>query len=70
MCIIVRRLLVNAAKAFAAEGKVPANVDNPRLAHVRHATAVLPNGADWITETEQQRSADSGQEIAAAIGLF
>jgi nitrite reductase/ring-hydroxylating ferredoxin subunit len=70
MCIIVRRLLVNAAKAFAAEGRLPANVDNAGLAHVRHATAVLPNGADWIAETEQQRSADSGREISAAVGLF
>jgi hypothetical protein len=70
MCIIVRRLLVNAAKAFASEGKLPANVDNVKLDHVRHATGVLPNGADWIKATEEQRSADSGQEIAAAVGLF
>ena len=70
MCIVVRRLLVNAAVALQESGALPANVDNVQLDHVRHATALLPNGADWVKETEEQRSADSGAEIVAPVGLF
>ena len=61
---------MNTAEAFQSEGAVPANVDNVALDHVRHATALLPNGADWVKETEEQRSSDSQLEIVAPVGLF
>ena len=70
MCIVVRRLLVNAAKAFRDKGQLPANVDDVTLDHVRHHTAVLPRGADWVKETERQRSADAGLEITVPANLF
>ena len=68
--IVVRRLLVNAAKALRDKGQLPANVDDVKLDHVRHHTAVLPKGADWVKETEQQRSADAGLAITVPASLF
>jgi phthalate 4,5-dioxygenase oxygenase subunit len=70
MCIVVRRLLVNAAKALRDRGQLPANVDDVTLDHVRHHTTVLPRGADWVKETERQRSADAGLEITVPASLF
>ena len=70
MCIMVRRLMLDAAKALRDKHELPANVDNVSLDRVRHATTVLPKDADWIKETEQQRNADSGVRITVPVGLF
>ena len=64
MVIVVRRQLLKAAKAFRDRGEVPANVDKIQLDRIRHATVILPKGADWAASTEQIRDADSGLPIA------
>ncbi len=70
MVITVRRELLTAAKALSEEGVVPANVDDVHLDRVRHATMLLPKGADWIRATEGYRSADAGLPIANQIHLL
>ena len=64
MVIAVRRQLLKAATALRDRGELPANVDNIQLDRIRHATVVLPNGADWVASTEQIRDADKGLPIA------
>jgi phthalate 4,5-dioxygenase oxygenase subunit len=64
MCITVRRTVLKAAKALRDTGTLPPNVDNQRLNRVRHATVVLPKGADWVKETELVRDADAGLSVA------
>ena len=70
MVIAVRRQLLNAVKAFMADGTLPENLDDPALDRVRAATVVLPEGADWQMLTEKARSADSGEPAAAAVPLI
>ncbi len=70
MCIMVRRLMLDAAKAFRDRGELPANVDNVELDRIRHVTAVLPRGADWIKETEPDRDADGGRKILVPVSLL
>jgi hypothetical protein len=65
MVIYVRRRLLEAAGALEADGTVPANVDDGRLARIRPASALLPEGEGWITATEKARDADAGVPIAA-----
>jgi len=60
MCITVRRQVLKAAKAFRDHGILPPNVDDISKDRVRHATVVLPFGADWVKETEHIRSSDAG----------
>jgi len=64
MCIAVRRQVLKAAKAFRDSGVLPPNVDDVSLDRVRHATVILPEGADWVAETERLRDADGGLPVA------
>jgi phthalate 4,5-dioxygenase len=64
MVILVRRRLINAARALAAQGVLPANVDDPALCRVRPASVLLPEGESWITATEKARQSDAGVPIA------
>jgi hypothetical protein len=64
MVITVRRMLIRAAKTLRDEGTLPANVDNVALDRIRHATVVLPRGADWFADTQKIREADSALGIA------
>ncbi len=64
MCIAVRRQVLKAAKTLRDTGVAPANVDNVELDRVRHATVVLPAGADWVKETSLVRDASAGLPIA------
>ena len=41
-----------------------ANVDDVSLNRVRHATVILPHGADWNAETEGLRDAEAGLPVA------
>ena len=45
-------------------------MDDVQLDRVRHATMLLPKGADWIRATEGYRSADAGLPIANQIHLL
>jgi phthalate 4,5-dioxygenase len=64
MCIAVRRQVLKAAKALRDSGVLPPNVDDVSLDRVRHATVILPEGADWVAETERLRDADGGLPVA------
>jgi hypothetical protein len=64
MCIAVRRQVIKAAKVLRDTGTLPPNVDNVQLDRVRHATVILPEGADWVEETAGLRDADSGLPVA------
>jgi phenylpropionate dioxygenase-like ring-hydroxylating dioxygenase large terminal subunit len=64
MVILVRRQLLNAARALRDGGVVPANVEDPRLCRVRPASVLLPEGESWIAATEKARQSDAGVPIA------
>jgi phenylpropionate dioxygenase-like ring-hydroxylating dioxygenase large terminal subunit len=64
MVILVRRRLINAARALAEHGALPANVDDPALCRVRPASVLLPDGESWIAATEKARQSDAGVPIA------
>ncbi len=64
MVIMIRRLLINAARALRDEGVVPPNVDDPNLCRVRPASVLLPEGDSGITATEKARQSDAGVPIA------
>jgi nitrite reductase/ring-hydroxylating ferredoxin subunit len=64
MVITVRRQLLRAVKAMRDQGVIPPNVDNQYLNRIRHATVILPHGADWNAETEAIRNADAGLPVA------
>lgn len=51
----VRRRLIESAKASMAEAAPPPGALNPDWYRVRGAAAILPNGADWLKETEEIR---------------
>jgi phenylpropionate dioxygenase-like ring-hydroxylating dioxygenase large terminal subunit len=70
MCIAVRRQVIKAAKALRDSGTLPPNVDNVKLDRVRHATVILPEGADWVSITEGVRSSDSGLPVAWEMKPF
>jgi phenylpropionate dioxygenase-like ring-hydroxylating dioxygenase large terminal subunit len=67
MIIQVRRRLLEAATALREQGQVPANVEDPTLGRVRSASVLLPEGADWVAETESARDADAGAPIAYVV---
>jgi hypothetical protein len=67
MVIQVRRMMIRAAKALRDKGQPPANVVNPDLSRVRSASAILPEGADWVAETAAARSMDGGVPVAYVI---
>jgi hypothetical protein len=56
MVILVRRRLIDAAKALRERGVVPANVDDAELCRVRPASVLLPEGDSWISATERRVS--------------
>ncbi len=64
MVIAVRRQLLRAVKALRDNGTPPPNVENQQLNRIRHATVILPTGADWVRETEQLRDSEAGLGVA------
>jgi phthalate 4,5-dioxygenase oxygenase subunit len=60
MVITVRRQLLKAVKALRDKGVAPANVDDAKYQHMRHATVILPKGADWVGQTEPFRTSENG----------
>ena len=64
MVILVRRMLIDAARALREQGVVPANVEDATLCRVRAASALLPEGESWIAATEKARQSDAGVPIA------
>ena len=64
MVILVRRILITAARDLREQGVVPANVEDPSLCRVRPASVLLPEGESWITATEKARQSDAGVPIA------
>jgi hypothetical protein len=70
MVIMVRRQLINAARALRETDAVPPNLDDPDLDRVRSATLILPEGADWKALSEAARDADSGVPVAADAPLI
>ena len=57
MVIRVRRRLFDAAKALAETGSLPRSVDHPEVYRQRSGGVILPEEADWITDTEELRKA-------------
>jgi hypothetical protein len=64
MIILVRRTLLNAAKALRDQGAVHPTVENPAMYRVRSAEVLLPGELDWFDATEANRRADGGVRIA------
>jgi hypothetical protein len=64
MVITVRRQLLRAVKAMRDNSVLPPNVDDVSLDRVRHATVILPHGADWVAETEKLRDSEAGLPVA------
>jgi phthalate 4,5-dioxygenase oxygenase subunit len=63
--IRVRRSLINAAKALMDREEPPTGALHPEIFRVRGAAAVLPDGADWVTETKGLREMVPGTNQAA-----
>jgi nitrite reductase/ring-hydroxylating ferredoxin subunit len=57
MVIMVRRRLLQAAKALANDGTLPPGVDNPGIYRQRSGGVVLPRSADWWEATKNLRKA-------------
>jgi phenylpropionate dioxygenase-like ring-hydroxylating dioxygenase large terminal subunit len=57
MVIRVRRRLLAAARALAAQGTIPPAVDTPGAYRQRSGGIVLPTNADWMAATQQLRQA-------------
>jgi phthalate 4,5-dioxygenase len=57
MVIRVRRLLMNAARALAADGAVPPGVDEPSAYRQRSGGVILDADADWVAATSALREA-------------
>jgi nitrite reductase/ring-hydroxylating ferredoxin subunit len=55
MIIMVRRRLLQAARALREHGVRPPGVDHPELYHVRPVGMVLPSGANWVEATRSRR---------------
>jgi phthalate 4,5-dioxygenase oxygenase subunit len=55
MIILVRRLLIKAARALRRNGVTPPGVDQPELYRVRPVGMLLPPGADWVEATRGRR---------------
>jgi hypothetical protein len=47
MIIRTRRRWLAVARAFAEQGILPPNVDNPKAYRLRSGEVVLPRSADW-----------------------
>jgi nitrite reductase/ring-hydroxylating ferredoxin subunit len=63
MIIIVRRSILNAAKALETSGEIHRTVDNPGMYRVRSAEVLLPPEQDWFDATEAHRRSDGGVRI-------
>ena len=65
MVIAVRRMLLRAAKNLRDEGD-PAGERRQRQPRPRapRRRSILPEGADWVTLTEDIRSSEGGRSIA------
>lgn len=61
----VRRRLLTAAEALASSEAPPPGAADPDIYRVRAAAAVLPNGADWLSETAQLRELIPGMNQSA-----
>src|SRR6516162_4411861 len=57
MVIRVRRLLLKAARALAADGTAPPGVDLPEADRQRSGGVILDAGADWVSATRSLREA-------------
>ena len=57
MVIRVRRLLLKAARALAADGTVPPGVDSPEAYRQRSGGVILDADADWVSATRSLREA-------------
>ncbi len=55
--IRTRKLLIDAADALAENGTIPPGVHNPEAYRVRTGEIYLPEGADWVEETKELRTA-------------
>ena len=47
MIIRTRRRWIAVASAFAEQGVLPPNVDNPKAYRLRSGEVILPRSADW-----------------------
>jgi hypothetical protein len=47
MIIRTRRRWIAVAKAFAEQGVLPPNVDNPRAYRLRSGETIIPRSEDW-----------------------
>jgi phthalate 4,5-dioxygenase oxygenase subunit len=70
MVITVRKQLLKAVKALRDSGVAPPNVEDQSLNRIRHATVILPHGADWVKETERVRDSESGLPVAWEMKPF
>jgi phenylpropionate dioxygenase-like ring-hydroxylating dioxygenase large terminal subunit len=57
MVIRVRRRLMEAARALAESGTLPASVDHPEVYRQRSGGVLLPKGVDWVAATRELRQA-------------
>ena len=58
------RQLLKAVKTLRDNGVAAAQRRQPALNRIRHATVILPQGADWVTSTESIRSSEGGVPVA------
>jgi phthalate 4,5-dioxygenase len=72
MVIRVRRRLIGAAKALAADGTVPPGVDQPEVYRQRSGGVILGKGEDWVAATAKLRQAyvDHPELDPAIVGGF
>jgi hypothetical protein len=68
MMIRVRRRLLDAAKAFHANGTVPPGVDEPHVYRQRSGWALLPENADFWEELRPMREAFQEVEVPSTPG--
>jgi len=68
MIIRTRRRWLAVAKAFADEGVLPPNVDNPKAYRLRSGEVLLPRSADWWDGSRdlREKSLANPPELAAA----
>ena len=63
MILLVRRSLINAARAHAASGEMHPTVDDPTLYRVRSAEVILEHEEDWFEATKLNRQVDGGVRL-------
>jgi hypothetical protein len=66
--IRTRKRLLDAAKAFVERGEAPPGVWNPEYYRVRTGEVFLPEGADWVQETDELRKSPlAGEPIEVPV---